>query len=242
SACYPESAIKIGSNPPEKNPGTDGDLGPAGIWPGVDCTDPGPYNGAYSKGNPFPLYVTAKYCSSLKQWRVTYSAYYVHDGVMSEGHRHDWESATVVWKDNGDNLWQRNALILSQHSGHAIYGWGDINSVDGEGDVRDESTGAYKAHPKVYVGFFKHPGFINRDTHLLTLDLTPAQRGSEYRSNDWYYIPTPGDLKPGSVIGDWNAPNNIWNYGHANSSPFNINGGKNGARDICDFAGSGDDV
>jgi hypothetical protein len=93
-ACYPESAIKLGSNPPEKNPGTDGDLGPAGIWPGADCTDPGPYHGAYvkrsqeyatatnlprsySKGNPFPLYVTAKYCGSLKEWRVTYSVYYV---------------------------------------------------------------------------------------------------------------------------------------------------------------------
>jgi hypothetical protein len=71
----------------------------------------------------------------------------------------------------------------------------------GRDDVRDESTGAYKAHPKVYVGFFKHPNFPNRDTHLLTLDLTPAQRGSEYRSNDWYYIPRPEDLQPGSVIG-----------------------------------------
>ena len=35
------------------------------------------------------------------------------------------------------------------------------------------------------------------------------------------------------TIGDWNAPGGIWNYGSADSDPWNINGGKNGKVDIC---------
>ncbi|KAF2664509.1 hypothetical protein BT63DRAFT_483213 [Microthyrium microscopicum] len=243
SPCYPESAIKLGSNPPEKNPGTDGNLGPAGIWTGVDCTDPGPYNGAYTKGRSFPLYVTPKYCSDLNQWRITYSVYYVHDGAMSEGHRHDWEDVTVVWTptENEDN-WQRNSVLLSQHGGRAHLGWGDVETVNGDEDVRDTSHGNYRAHPKVYVGFFKHPHFANKDDSFLTEDNLPSQRDEEYRSDDWYYIPTASDLVPGSVIGDWSAPNNRWNYGGATSSPWNINGGLNKQADICGFSGPGDDV
>lgn len=63
------------------------------------------------------------------------------------------------------------------------------------------TTGQYKAHPKVYVGFFKHPNFADKDDSLLTEDLLPSQRASEYRSDDWYYISTADDLISGSVIG-----------------------------------------
>lgn len=109
--CYPKSAVLLGSNPPVKNPGTDApDFGPAGANPGDDCTGPGDYReGGYNLGNPFPVYVSAKYCDNHQQWRVTYSLYWVHDGALSEGHRHDWESATVAWSssDGGTN-WDRN--------------------------------------------------------------------------------------------------------------------------------------
>lgn len=64
AACYPESAIKIGSDPPEKNPGTDGPLGPVGIWPGEDCTDPGPYYGSYVKA-PHGCAIATKPSSKL---------------------------------------------------------------------------------------------------------------------------------------------------------------------------------
>jgi hypothetical protein len=110
--CYPESAVKLGSEPPEKNPGTDAlDYGPPGADPGDDCTGPGDYHdGGYNLGNPFPIYISAKYCDNHKQWRVTYSVYWVHDGALSEGHRHDWESATVAWTSNdGGTNWDRNA-------------------------------------------------------------------------------------------------------------------------------------
>ena len=48
----------------------------------------------YMLGNPFPVYVGAANCGGT--WRVNYDLYYVHDGVMLEGHKHDWEGATVV--------------------------------------------------------------------------------------------------------------------------------------------------
>ncbi|KAL8778664.1 MAG: hypothetical protein Q9213_007312 [Squamulea squamosa] len=54
--CYPESAVVLGSNPPRKNPGTDGPKGTASANPGADCTNPGPYNGQLTHGNPFPVY------------------------------------------------------------------------------------------------------------------------------------------------------------------------------------------
>jgi hypothetical protein len=61
---------------------------------------------------------------------MTYSLYYVsvsrlrllsyyitdrrgrHDGAMSEGHRHDWESATVTWTSKGGDLWDRSVILI----------------------------------------------------------------------------------------------------------------------------------
>lgn len=78
--CYPESAIQHHdedgpSNAPEEpNKGTHV---PIGANPGKSCTDPGPYHGAYSEGNSFPVYVIARYCNKTDDWRVTYNVYYV---------------------------------------------------------------------------------------------------------------------------------------------------------------------
>ena len=33
---------------------------------------------------------------------------------MSEGHIHDWEDVTVVWKDNHDDNWQRDVSLIYQ--------------------------------------------------------------------------------------------------------------------------------
>lgn len=73
--CYPESGVKLGSNPPEKNPGTSN---PIGANPGEDCTGPGvDSNEAYTLGNPFPVYVSALYCEGTNEWRINYDLYYV---------------------------------------------------------------------------------------------------------------------------------------------------------------------
>lgn len=160
------------------------------------------------------------YCSDKDQYRVTYSLYYVHDGALSEGHRNDWESATVAWsrQTDGADEWVRDQLILSEHSGHKTYSWSDIESVDDSTD-QDEGTGQNKTHPKVYVGFFKHANFPNRKTNINVYDaLAPDD---EFRSHDWIYMPVMDDMHASTEISA------DWDYGSATSTPAKIN--------PCDF-------
>ncbi|KAG8534388.1 uncharacterized protein KY384_001233 [Bacidia gigantensis] len=217
--CYPESAVVIGSNPPKPNPGTDGDKGTASVNPGADCTNPGTYNGAYTLGNPFPVYVGAAYCGDT--WRVNYDLYYVHDGVMLEGHKHDWEGATVVFKKDpsGADWWYRDSIIDNEHGWKNHYGWGDIITVNvdtGEfTDVKDETVGKRLNHPKVYVGFFSHSAFPDKDTSRQTITATKDKSiaDDEYRSNDWWRLPRGGDMHL------WSEINKDWKYGDADSTP-----------------------
>ena len=41
---------------------------------------------------------------------MNFDLYYVHDGVILEGHRHDWEGVTVVFKkdSSGVDWWHRD--------------------------------------------------------------------------------------------------------------------------------------
>lgn len=115
--CYPESAIVLGSNPPKPNPGTGPDElkglphGPLSYNPGADCTNPGPYHGAYSLGNPFPVYASAAWCGDHGGWRINYDVYYVHDGNLGIGHKHDWEGVTILFAKDpaapNDDWWYR---------------------------------------------------------------------------------------------------------------------------------------
>jgi len=108
---YPESAIVLGSDPPRPNPGTDGRFGTASYNLGADCTNPGPYHGAYTLGNDFPVYTSASWCGGDSVWKLNYDLYYVHDGNLEAGHKHDWEGVTIIFaKDpaaNGDDWWYR---------------------------------------------------------------------------------------------------------------------------------------
>ena len=56
------------------------------------------------------------------------------------------------------------------------------------------------SHPKVYVGFFKHPNFPDKNYNYPAMDL--AAPDTEYRSDDWYYWPVVDDLHLGSEIGN----------------------------------------
>lgn len=57
----------------------------------------------------------AAYCGD--SWRVNYDLYYVHDGVILEGHRHDWEGVTVVFKmdPSGADWWHRDVSNASKY-------------------------------------------------------------------------------------------------------------------------------
>jgi hypothetical protein len=64
---------------------------------------------AYTKGKPFPIYVSCRYCppkdgnSAEGEWRINYDLYYVHDGALKAGHKHDWEGVTIVFKTDRDH-------------------------------------------------------------------------------------------------------------------------------------------
>ena len=49
---------------------------------------------------------------------MNYDVYYVHDGVLLEGHRHDWEGVTVVFKrdPSGADWWHRDVSDLSEYN------------------------------------------------------------------------------------------------------------------------------
>lgn len=218
--CYPESAIVLGSNPPKPNPGSRRKFGTGSVNPGAHCTNPGPYDGAYSHGNRFPVYMSAAYCGD--SWRVNYDLYYVHDGVIFEGHRHDWEGVTVVFKKDpsGVDWWHRQSVIFNKHGWHDHYIWDSLETVQvdipGNSDVRDETVGNNKNHPKVYVGFFSHSAFAHRCDKCRHTDSGAATEyiaNQEYRSNDWWRLPRGEDMHL------WSEINRDWDYGSAWSSP-----------------------
>ncbi|KAL9634913.1 MAG: hypothetical protein Q9164_003798 [Protoblastenia rupestris] len=153
--------------------------------------------GLYSEGNSFPNYIVKQYCSGDDSWRVSYNIYFVHDGVSSwmGGHRHDWESATVIWKrdQEGNDWWHRGSVFLSQHKGGEKSPFSSFQTVDGIDDVREEKTENGKKHPKVWVGFFKHAMFKDEKTDFKT----PGADGDEYRSSDWWRLPGISEMRDG---------------------------------------------
>ncbi|KAL9630914.1 MAG: hypothetical protein Q9204_004482 [Flavoplaca sp. TL-2023a] len=162
SPCAPEGGTDTTGDKP--NPGTN--VGTSAS-PGEDCTDVGPEpNDPYTLGNAFPTYVGARWCDGLKEWRIQYYNYYVHDGILSKmGHRHDWEGIVVKWqKDPEGDWWHRSGAIYSKHCLRDHYDWDQLNTVDvdvtdGPSDIADEATGLNRRHPKVFVGFFSHASF-----------------------------------------------------------------------------------
>lgn len=126
---------------------------------GDDCTDPGPYNGDMSPGNPFPVYVDAVHCANGKsRWIINYLLYFVHDGSTEiAGHKHDWEHVSVMWfeSENATDWWYRGAVVYSQHGKELSYRWDAITTVDEE-DVKNTTVGMMKNHPKAFVGMYKH--------------------------------------------------------------------------------------
>ncbi|KAL8627243.1 hypothetical protein Q9189_007064 [Teloschistes chrysophthalmus] len=186
--CYPEGATNTTGNGP--NPGTNVGISAS---PGEDCMDPGvPTTGPYTLSNPFPTYVGAMWCENVKEWRVQFYNYYVHDGILSGfGHKHDWEGVVVKWKQDPEgDWWHRAGAIYNKHCMHDHYSWDQLNTVHvdvpGTTDVRDERQGLNREHPKVYVGFFSHASFpeISKVRKTIFNGRCPEERkllGDEYR-------------------------------------------------------------
>ena len=81
----------------------------------------------------------------------------------------------------------------------------------------------YRAHPKVYTGFFKHVNFFEKKTDITVYTATAPQ--DEYRSDDWYYMGElgKGDFRLGSDLGKFSQclPSSIvWVFTRANTITY----------------------
>jgi hypothetical protein len=89
------------------------------------------------------------------------------------------------------------AVQVSQHGNSETRGYGDVQSVGVyEGDV-DKMDERYKAHPKVYAGFWKHANFFSKKTSYLAY----ISNGDEYRLDDYYFMAGLDDVRPVTDIG-----------------------------------------
>ncbi|KAF2418400.1 hypothetical protein EJ08DRAFT_683897 [Tothia fuscella] len=135
--------------------------------------------------------VTARYCGTRREWWLNYSVYYVHDGNLLAGHRHDWEGITIIFKQarEGEDVWVRHTAVYNRHDKHDIFEWNELETVWGEGDVTTSGNDRY--HPKVYVGFFSHAAYRHKCDATQACSTTNGGAGSklEYRSSDWYRLP-----------------------------------------------------
>lgn len=138
---------------------------------GCSCRNPG-----VAVNNPlpeFPIYYVYQQCNATEV-RIAYNLYYQKDGAefigIQTGHNFDWERVIVVHSQNvEDETWQPSEAILSYHSGDLKLQWAAIQN-----SLSDEDYNAGKStvpnglqdldHPKVYVGWSKHPHFDTRNT------------------------------------------------------------------------------
>jgi hypothetical protein len=104
------------------------------------------------KSVPFPVYVDGVYCPDSTTWRIVYSVYYPKDMT----HRHDWERVVVVFsKGSTGDWWERKAIILAQHDKFNTLPWSSVTAHD-DAYSGSPDRGANGAHPRVFVGMYKH--------------------------------------------------------------------------------------
>lgn len=212
SPCMPETAVIVDKDGnPTNNPGTSGN---GKFWDiGANCNDPAVEKGPRTKTHAFPNYITTSYCGPAghpdERWLVTYSIYYVRDS----GHRHDWESATVVWKRvrADQDWWYRYELIISNHGTRHKRLWTQIESSETTEDIINGGSTHSSLHPHVYSGMYTHANFFTADTSLKAF----AVHSAEYRSDNWYFMPEYADMKHHSEV------NKNWDYGDT-SNPSKI--------------------
>jgi hypothetical protein len=98
------------------------------------------------------VYVDGVYCPGDTTWRIIYSVYYPKDMT----HRHDWERSVVIFgKGNTGDWWERQRLILAQHSGFNKLPWSSATAHD-DPYSSSPNRGANGAHTRIFVGMYKH--------------------------------------------------------------------------------------
>ncbi|KAH4596323.1 hypothetical protein HBI60_227970 [Parastagonospora nodorum] len=207
--CYPEGAMNRRGDRP--NPGQ---RVPLFIDPGADCTNVGPYHGDLSLGDLFPVWTSTTYCND--EWRIDYGVYYVHDGNLSAGRQPDWQGVSVGFSRAvpGEDWWLRSGVIFRRHKNHNLFGLGDVQTVDGHKDIHRDRMDLNRVHPKVYVGLYSHAAFPRQCSVGCGTLVNFWKTDWEYRSNDWYFIPTLHELKLYDAIPQsWCSDDAPW-HGH----------------------------
>ncbi|MCJ1366237.1 hypothetical protein MMC16_005364 [Acarospora aff. strigata] len=107
----------------------------------------------------------------------------------------------VIWKKGPEgDWWHRDGAVYNKHGWKDYYHWNELQTVDvyatsinylhsgsadalfapssdtgSNTDVKDETVGKNRRHPKVYVGFHSHSPFPNRDITSATQVNTPIE-------------------------------------------------------------------
>ncbi|KAJ6110844.1 hypothetical protein N7486_003079 [Penicillium sp. IBT 16267x] len=185
---------------------------------GCNCRNPGVAIG--NPGPAFPVYYTFKQCNETEV-RVVYNLFYEKDGAtfsaIQTGHDYDWERVVIIHSRNDNDMWAPSRALLSAHSGYNNLAWGDIQNTlttdqINAGDAKDPNGVQDEDHPKVYVGWSKHPNFDTRNTGFN--DPLSQSLGDAFRSDDWwyyvdpqYYIRSDDSTVAGQALGsaDWGS-------------------------------------
>lgn len=129
--------------------------------------------GCPAKGSNFPTFYSVKKCNDTEV-RVVFNIYFVKDGFVPGGHKHDFEHFILVWKKNG-NSWSRDRMLLGRHGHHVTQAWRSAESWDGSRG----SAGLGREFPRIFVGWGKHAIFNHQGG--LT-DITSQSTNNEFRS------------------------------------------------------------
>ncbi|KAJ2981870.1 hypothetical protein NQ176_g1750 [Zarea fungicola] len=166
-------------------------------------------------GEPFetiPTYWAVAQCGDT--WRIIYYVYFKKD----TGHKSDWEGIVVQFKDNGDDTWTRDVVIMEQDGNHAHINWSDLNDTFDGLDDWENFQQANLDHGKFYFGKWHHP--VHPDWHTTSFKNTcPPISDDDFRNADYQFW-SYNNLRPVSVL----DPD--WQWGRA-TSPANI--------DICSY-------
>ncbi|MGY4769742.1 NPP1 family protein [Kribbella sp. CWNU-51] len=208
-ACWPSPAF-VGANNDQHPPAATAN------WPDTN-------KGCAPTWSWFPTYYNVKTCYGTEV-RVVYTIYFPKDGFNpsgANGHPHDFEHVTVIWRYAGNNEWKRAVLVMGRHGWEYPKKWADVETLtiqDNEG-----TYGHNGDFPQAYVGFAKHQMFNDKTGYdkSATGGATPA----EYRSSDYRY--TPRNFVPVTDTNYWGQKFLQYNWGEASSNPAKM------YQDIC---------
>lgn len=126
----------------------------------------------------------------------------------------------MVWKrDPASGDWHRSELLKSMHSGYQAKPWDQVESTFAYTNP-SEIRGKNKEGAKIYVGWSKHPNYDTKETHWRDSISQGCLR--EYRSDDWWYLPTEKDLVWAASESPYGKRLASFDWGSATGGPWAV--------------------